>query len=136
MRSRSASGGSRSLKLPELSLITVIEILSPSNKAGSGRADYVAKRDQLIDQDTINLVEIDLLLGWVTDADGPSASRRQTTTRSWPVRSGGLTPRSTHGPCTVPCRPSPSPCMPPTPTSHLRLAEVVTTAYEDGGFDA
>ena len=48
--------------LPELELMTVIEILSPSNKSGSGRSEYLQKRDALIDQ-PVNLVEIDLLLG-------------------------------------------------------------------------
>ncbi|HMF37512.1 MAG TPA: DUF4058 family protein [Isosphaeraceae bacterium] len=48
--------------LPELELVTVIEILSPSNKSGSGRSEYLQKRDALIDQ-PVNLVEIDLLVG-------------------------------------------------------------------------
>jgi hypothetical protein len=48
--------------LPDLDLVTVIEILSPSNKSGTGRGDYLHKRDALIDQ-PVNLVEIDLLLG-------------------------------------------------------------------------
>ena len=47
--------------LPEMELVTAIEILSPSNKGGSGRTDYLAKRDALIDQ-PVNLVEVDLLL--------------------------------------------------------------------------
>jgi hypothetical protein len=49
-------------RLPDLSLVTVIEILSPTNKSGSGRIEYVEKRNQLIRQ-PVNLVEIDLLLG-------------------------------------------------------------------------
>ena len=48
-------------RLPDLELVTVIEILSPTNKSGTGRSDYLAKRDSLIDQ-PVNLVEIDLLL--------------------------------------------------------------------------
>jgi len=48
--------------LPDLDLVTVIEILSPSNKDGRGRSEYLQKRDALIDQ-PVNLVEIDLLLG-------------------------------------------------------------------------
>ncbi len=48
--------------LPELELVTVVEILSPSNKSGSGRSEYLDKRDTLIDL-PVNLVEIDLLLG-------------------------------------------------------------------------
>ena len=47
--------------LPDLELVTVVEILSPSNKSGSGRSEYLHKRDTLIDL-TVNLVEIDLLL--------------------------------------------------------------------------
>ena len=49
-------------RVPDLSLVTVIEILSPTNKSGSGRKEYLEKRNQLIQQ-PINLVEIDLLLG-------------------------------------------------------------------------
>ncbi|MGC8643484.1 MAG: DUF4058 family protein, partial [Isosphaeraceae bacterium] len=49
-------------KLPELELVTVIEILSPTNKAGEGREEHLEKRASLIKQ-PVNLVEIDLLLG-------------------------------------------------------------------------
>jgi hypothetical protein len=49
-------------RVPDLSLVTVIEILSPTNKSGSGRKEYLEKRNQLIQQ-PVNLVEIDLLLG-------------------------------------------------------------------------
>jgi Protein of unknown function (DUF4058) len=48
--------------LPELELVTVIEVLSPINKAWQGRQAYLAKRDQL-HASRVNLVEIDLLLG-------------------------------------------------------------------------
>jgi hypothetical protein len=48
--------------LPELELVTVIEILSPTNKSGDGRNEYLRKRAALIDR-PVNLVEIDLLLG-------------------------------------------------------------------------
>jgi hypothetical protein len=50
------------LSLPEMELVTVIEILSPRNKAGSRRAEYLHKRAALIDR-PVNFVEIDLLLG-------------------------------------------------------------------------
>ena len=49
-------------KLPDRSLVTVIEILSPTNKTGSGRIEYLEKRKQWIRQ-PVNVVEIDLLLG-------------------------------------------------------------------------
>ena len=49
-------------RLPELELVTVVEVLSPVNKAWPGRPSYLAKRDDLHAR-KINLVEIDLLLG-------------------------------------------------------------------------
>jgi hypothetical protein len=49
-------------RLPDRSLVTVIEILSPSNKIGSGRAEYIEKRNQWLKQ-PVNVVEIDLLIG-------------------------------------------------------------------------
>jgi hypothetical protein len=49
-------------RLPDRSLVTVVEILSPTNKIGLGRTEYVEKRNQWIRQ-PVNLVEIDLLLG-------------------------------------------------------------------------
>jgi hypothetical protein len=50
------------LSLPEMNLVTVLEILSPTNKLGTGRIEYLEKRAGLIDG-TFNVVEIDLLLG-------------------------------------------------------------------------
>ncbi|MHB1562069.1 MAG: DUF4058 family protein [Isosphaeraceae bacterium] len=47
--------------LPEMELVTVIEVLSPTNKSGSGRGDYLAKREALLDR-PVHLIEIDLLL--------------------------------------------------------------------------
>src|SRR5262245_65805060 len=38
------------LRLPEMTLVTVVELLSPSNKTGAGRAEYLEKRLDLIDQ--------------------------------------------------------------------------------------
>ena len=49
-------------RLPDLALVTVIEILSPTNKSGLGRGQYLQKRRELLDQ-PVHLVEIDLLLG-------------------------------------------------------------------------
>jgi len=46
---------------PGRELITAIEILSPSNKLGTGYADYLAKRRELV-QRPIHLVELDLLI--------------------------------------------------------------------------
>ena len=42
--------------------MTVIELLSPTNKTGVGHMEYLNKRDQYIDS-PVNLVELDLLVG-------------------------------------------------------------------------
>ncbi|HEY7118875.1 MAG TPA: DUF4058 family protein [Tepidisphaeraceae bacterium] len=43
------------------SLVAVLELLSPSNKSGPGRGEYLVKRDQLLHR-PVHLVEVDLLL--------------------------------------------------------------------------
>ncbi len=48
--------------LPELEMVTAIEVLSPVNKSWQGRLTYLAKRAQLR-ASRVNVVEIDLLLG-------------------------------------------------------------------------
>ncbi len=49
------------LRLPKQSLITSLELLSPSNKrSGPGRTQYLAKQRQMLEAG-VNLVEIDLL---------------------------------------------------------------------------
>jgi len=48
---------------PEDKVVTVVEVLSPTNKVpGSGRADYIRKREDIL-ASPVNLVEIDLLRG-------------------------------------------------------------------------
>ena len=47
---------------PENDLVTVIEVLSPTNKAGEGYGVYRAKRAAILSQKA-NLVELDLLVG-------------------------------------------------------------------------
>ena len=47
--------------LPDLELVTAIEVLSPINKSWQGRGVYLQKRDKL-HATRVNLVEIDLLL--------------------------------------------------------------------------
>jgi hypothetical protein len=48
--------------LPDLELVTAVEVLSPINKSWQGRQAYLDKRDKL-HASRVNLVEIDLLLG-------------------------------------------------------------------------
>lgn len=48
-------------RLPDRTLVAVVELLSPSNKRGAGRAEYLDKRTALIRQQ-VHVVEVDLLL--------------------------------------------------------------------------
>lgn len=50
------------LHRPERSLVTVLELLSPTNKSGTGRTEYLLKRNAILHQE-VHLVELDLLLG-------------------------------------------------------------------------
>ena len=49
-------------RLPKRTPVTVIEVLSPTNKTGEGFAEYLKKRRATIRQ-KVHLVELDLLLG-------------------------------------------------------------------------
>ena len=48
--------------VPDRRLVTVVELLSPANKSGNGRRQYLTKQADLLSSG-INLVEIDLLRG-------------------------------------------------------------------------
>jgi len=56
---------------PERRLVTVVEVLSPTNKTGTGRWEYRAKRRALARQ-SVHLVEIDLLVGGERVASSPA----------------------------------------------------------------
>ncbi len=49
-------------RLPDRELVTVIELLSPSNKIGDGRDSYLRKRNETMAEE-VHLVELDFLLG-------------------------------------------------------------------------
>ncbi len=77
-------------------LVTVIELLSPSNKrSGEDRQQYLAKRREIL-RSTAHLVEIDLLRGWtpMPADDRPegdysvliSRSGRRPAADFWPIR--------------------------------------------------
>lgn len=50
------------LHRPDRTLVTVMELLSPTNKINPGRTDYLAKRSAILRQQ-VHLVELDLLRG-------------------------------------------------------------------------
>lgn len=47
---------------PDRTLVAVLELLSPTNKTGLGRSEYLKKRGALLQQ-PVHLVELDLLVG-------------------------------------------------------------------------
>ena len=50
--------------VPERELVTIVEVLSPTDKRpGEGRRRYIRKREAIV-AGLVNLVEIDLLRGW------------------------------------------------------------------------
>ncbi len=118
--------------LPQMELVTVIEFLSPTNKAGAGRVEYLDKRDQYIDL-PVNLVEIDLLV----------AGRRLPMQR--PVPPGdyyAFVARAARRPdCDVyawsvrqPLPSIPIPLKPPDQDLQLNLADGFARAYERGRY--
>ncbi|WP_165228224.1 DUF4058 family protein [Aquisphaera insulae] len=120
-------------RLPELELVTVIEVLSPSNKSGLSRIDYLEKRQDLYEQ-KINLVEIDLLLGGhrvpmkppLRGADyfavvATGATLPQARVYGWTLRD--------------PLPTLPIPLKAPAPDALLPLGELASLVYEDGRYD-
>ena len=119
-------------RLPDLSLVTVIEILSPTNKSGLGRTDYLAKRREFLDQ-PVHLVEIDLLLGGHRlPMGGPvppgdyfayvsrAEKRDSSDVYAWSIRRA--------------LPEIPIPLSPPDPDLRLDLAVVVARAYDQGRY--
>lgn len=119
-------------KRPERTVVTVIELLSPSNKAGSDRAAYLEKRTALRRQG-VNVVELGLLLGgerialrkplptgdyflFVTRAE----AREKCIVYPWTIRQ--------------PLPTIPIPLKAPDDDIRVNLASVFTTTYDRGRY--
>jgi hypothetical protein len=120
------------LKKPDLSLIAVLELLSPANKNDPGRTEYLSKRNAILRQN-VHLVELDLLLG----------GRRVPSPRSMPVADCYyLVSRAElrfdcqvyHWKLPDALPRLPVPLRPPHPDVLVDLAKVFATAYERGRF--
>lgn len=122
----------RILYRPDRSLITVIELLSPTNKSDSGYPDYLAKRQAILRQ-PVHLVEINLLVGGrrpFLGRDSPPGDyyisvvgterRGYANIYSWPVR----------GPLPI----IPIPLKAPDPDLLLNLADVFAITYDRGRY--
>jgi Protein of unknown function (DUF4058) len=112
--------------------VTVIELLSPTNKTGDGFVEYKAKRNSLIRQ-RIHLIEIDLLLGGRRLPMGKplppgdfyaivsrAQQRPQSEVYAWSVRD--------------PLPMIPIPLAKPDPDVMAELGAVFTMAYDRGRY--
>jgi hypothetical protein len=114
-------------------LVTAIEILSPTNKRGEGRTEYLAKRRRIL-LSTAHLLEIDLL------RQGQRVPMQQSLppadyflflsrvddrplTSVWPVALSQLLPTL------------PVPLLPGDPDALLDLQEIFTSVYDLLGYD-
>lgn len=139
------SGGDEERRIPFLELIhratgnviTVIEVLSPSNKLGLGREDYLQKQEDLLNT-ACNLVEIDLLSG---PAVTFARRFRVTTPRDWryivsisraqqlmQVEAYAIPLRERLPRCKIPLLPEDNDAV-------LDLPAVFTRCYDVGGYD-
>lgn len=113
-------------------VVTVIELLSPSNKeAGADRSQYLGKRDRVLESPT-HLVEIDLLRGSRLPVKGlpecdyyAMVSRAETrpTVELWPFRLRDPLPK-----ISVPLRA-------PDPDAVLDLRAVLDRVYDGAGYE-
>jgi hypothetical protein len=122
----------RVLYRPDDAVVTVIEVLSPTNKAGSGYHEYQLKRDRILARD-VHLVEVNLLAG----------GRRPAIASDWPpgdyyalIARAEQRPNADilHWSVRDPLPTVPIPLRAPDPDVSLDLARVFTTAYDRGRY--
>jgi Protein of unknown function (DUF4058) len=117
---------------PERSLVTVIEMLSPTNKVGDGYFEFCAKRLSILRQ-RVHLVELDLLIGGrrlpLSEALPPgdyyamvsrSDKRPDCEVYAWNLRD--------------PLPAVPIPLRNPDPDVHIDLGAVFEAAYTRGRY--
>ncbi len=113
-------------------LVTVLEMLSPSNKRGDDRQQYLTKREQLLGS-AAHLVELDLLRGGrpMPSANRPDCqysalvSRAEDRPRAglWPI---GLRERLPE---------IPIPLRPPDGDARIDLQEILHRVYDAYGYE-
>jgi hypothetical protein len=121
------------LHLPEMELVTAIEILMSLHKSGSARSDYLKKRAGLLAR-PVNLVEIDMLL---------AGERIPMADRLPPGDYYAIVARAERRPdaevygwrLQQPLPILPIPLRKPDPDAVLNLAEVFVLAYDRGAYD-
>jgi hypothetical protein len=120
------------LRLPDREVVTVLEVLSPTNKGSDGRGAYLDKRQRLLRR-SVNVVEIDLL----------RAGRRVALSGSFPPgHYFALVSRTARRPaCDVygwtvrqPCPKVPIPLLPPDGDAVADLGRAFAMAYDCGRY--
>lgn len=117
---------------PDRSLVAVLELLSPWNKAGDGFSQYRAKRNA-IRQQAVHLVELDLLLAGQRlpmQRPLPDGDYYAYVTRSEDRSSGDVYSWSVRRPLP----PLPIPLRAPDPDVIIDLQGVFETAFELGSY--
>ena len=115
------------------SLVTAIEVLSPTNKRGEGREEYLERRGRLL-RSTAHLIEIDLLrTGKRVPMRQPLPAgdyfvlvgrrERRPVTEVWPVMLGQVLPEV------------PVPLLADDPDMKLHLQAAVDAVYDAVGYD-
>ncbi len=118
--------------LPEMELVTAVEVLSPINKSWQGRRAYLDKRNKLHDA-RVNLVEIDLLL---EGAPLPMKQRIEPGAYYAIVARGARLPVTEVYRWTVrdPLPSLPIPLREPDPAVEIDLGTLVTRVYNLGRY--
>jgi hypothetical protein len=117
---------------PDRQLVTVVEVLSPWNKTGSGRYEYLAKRRALSRQ-SVHLVELDLLVGGervVAAQTLPQGDYYAFVSRSENRPRGSVYPWSVREELPR----LPIPLAVPDPDAFVNLQTVFATAFERGDY--
>ena len=113
-------------------VVTVLELLSPSNKRGDDRGQYLTKRRQVLKSQT-HLVEIDLLRGGepMPAEDRPECCYSVLVSRVEDRREAGFWPIGLHD-----CLPViPIPLRAPHPHATLDLQELLHRVYDEAGYE-
>ena len=113
-------------------LVTAIELISPSNKVGRGRLEYRQKRREYL-LDGVNVVEIDLLrmAGPMGFGDVPPSSYRAVVARPERMPKVDVWPFNLRDPLPK----IPVPLLKPDPDAALDLGPLLHATYDAAGYE-
>ena len=122
------------LRMPEREVVTVIEVLSPANKAGRSRREYLFKRQQVRGQGA-SVLEIDLLLNGQRLMTGPAMTPPGEGYCAVLIRDGVLRRAYVYNwPAADPLPTLPVPLREPDADVALELRPLVDQVYDRGRY--